>query len=144
MFADSTNTALCRWSLFFFFVCFFIPLCRYHLMAVLRSICTTLLTPADEATTSRKQLDPLPSQLSHKKEKRKKKKIHNAETRACERSGASSEERSVQNIVGARSGFLSKGWSDRSVSLRFRSDTAHTTSLGHAQIHPECTCAFNN
>ncbi len=55
-----------------------------------------------------------------------------------------SEERSVQNIVGARSGFLSKGWSDRSVSLRFRSDTAHTTSLGHAQIHPEFTCAFNN
>ncbi len=51
-----------------------------------------------------------------------------------------SEERSVQNIVGARSGFLSKGWSDRSVSLRFRSDTAHTTSLGHAQIHPEFTC----
>ncbi len=42
---------------------------------------------------------------------------------------------SVQNIVRARSGFLSKGWSDRSVSLRFRSDTAHTTSLGHAQIH---------
>ncbi len=55
-----------------------------------------------------------------------------------------SEERSVQNIVGARSGFLSKGWSDRSVSLRFHSDTAHTTSLGHAQIHPEFTCAFNN
>ncbi len=55
-----------------------------------------------------------------------------------------SEERSVQNIVGARSGFISKGWSDRSVSLRFRSDTAHTTSLGHAQIHPEFTCAFNN
>ncbi len=55
-----------------------------------------------------------------------------------------SEERSVQNIVGAWSGFLSKGWSDRSVSLRFRSDTTHTTSLGHAQIHPEFTCAFNN
>ncbi len=55
-----------------------------------------------------------------------------------------SEERSVPNIVGARSGFLSKGWSDRSVSLRCRSDTAHTTSLGHAQIHPEFTCAFNN
>ncbi len=32
----------------------------------------------------------------------------------------------------------------RSVSLLFRSDTAHTTSLGHAQIHPEFTCAFNN
>ncbi len=30
-------------------------------------------SPVDEATTSRKQLDPLPSQLSHKKEKRKKK-----------------------------------------------------------------------
>ncbi len=57
--------------------------------------------------------------------------------------GASAE-RSVRNIVGARSGFLSKGRSDRSVSLRFRSDTAHTTSLGHAQIHPEFTCAFNN
>ncbi len=55
-----------------------------------------------------------------------------------------SKKRSVQNIVGVRSGFLSKGWSDRSVSLRFRSDTAHTTSLGHAQIHPEFTCAFNN
>ncbi len=58
-------------------------------------------------------------------------------------SGASGE-RSVQNVVGARSGFLSKGWSDRSVLLRFRSDTAHTSSLGHAQIHPEFTCAFNN
>ncbi len=42
-------------------------------MAVLRSICTPF-SPTDEATTSRKQLDPLPSQLSHKKEKRKKKK----------------------------------------------------------------------
>ncbi len=59
-----------------------------------------------------------------------------AVSRACERS--------VRNIVGARSGFLSKGRSDRSISLRFRSDTAHTTSLGHAQIHPEFTCAFNN
>ncbi len=59
-----------------------------------------------------------------------------AVSRACERS--------VQNIVGARSGFLFKGRSDRSVSLRFRSDTAHTTSLGHAQIHPEFPCAFNN
>ncbi len=57
--------------------------------------------------------------------------------------GASAE-RSVRNIVGARSGFLSKGRSDRSVSLLFHSDTAHTTSLGHAQIHPEFTCAFNN
>ncbi len=57
--------------------------------------------------------------------------------------GASAE-RSVRNIVGARSGFLSKGRSDRSVSLLFRSDTAHTMSLGHAQIHPEFTCAFNN
>ncbi len=57
--------------------------------------------------------------------------------------GASGE-RSVRNIVGARSGFLSKGRSDRSVSLLFRSDSAHTTSLGHAQIHPEFTCAFNN
>ncbi len=41
-------------------------------------------SPADEATTSRKQLDPLPSQLSHKKEKKKEErrrtKIHNAET----------------------------------------------------------------
>ncbi len=57
--------------------------------------------------------------------------------------GASGE-RSVRNIVGARSGFLSKGRSDRSVLLRFCSNTAHTTSLGHAQIHPEFTCAFNN
>ncbi len=57
--------------------------------------------------------------------------------------GASGE-RSVRNIVGARSVFLSKGRSDRSVSLLFRSNTAHTTSLGHAQIHPEFTCAFNN
>ncbi len=57
--------------------------------------------------------------------------------------GASAE-RSVRNIVGARSGFLSKGRSDRSVSLLFRSNTAHTTSLGHAQTHPEFTCAFNN
>ncbi len=62
--------------------------------------------------------------------------------RGAER-GASAEQ-SVRNIVGARSGFLSKGRSDRSVSLLFRSDTAHTTSLGHAQIHPEFTCAFNN
>ncbi len=52
----------------------------------------------------------------------------------AERSG----EQSVRNIVGARSEFLTKGRSDRSVSLRFRSDTAHTTSLGHAKIHPEC------
>ncbi len=52
-------------------------------------------------------------------------------SRACERSG----ERSVRNIVGARSGFLSKGRSDRSVSLLFRSNTTHTTSLGNAQIH---------
>ncbi len=51
--------------------------------------------------------------------------------------GASGE-RSVRNIVGARSGFLTKGRSGRSVSLRFHSDTAHTTSLGHAQIDPEC------
>ncbi len=58
----------------------------------------------------------------------------------AERSG----ERSVRNIVGARSGFLFKGRSDGSVSLRFRSDTAHTTSLGLAQIHPQFTCAFNN
>ncbi len=67
--------------------------------------------------------------------------------RACERSGAergANAERSVRNIVRARSGFLFKGRSDRSVSLRFRSDTAHTRSLGHAQIHPEFTCAFNN
>ncbi len=62
----------CYVPLFSFVLFFFLPLCRYHLMAVLRSI-------IDEATTSRKQLDPLPSQLSHKKEERKK-KIHNAET----------------------------------------------------------------
>ncbi len=36
-------------------------------------------SPADEATTSKRQLDPLPSQLSRKTEQ-KKKKIHNAET----------------------------------------------------------------
>ncbi len=60
---------MCRCSLLFWF---FLPLCRYHLMAVLRSICTALLT-ADEATTSRKQLDPLPSQLSRKTEQKIKK-----------------------------------------------------------------------
>ncbi len=37
-------------------------------------------SPADEATTSRKQLDPLSSQLSHKKEKRKKKEEKNKNT----------------------------------------------------------------
>ncbi len=37
-------------------------------------------SPADEATTSKRQLDPLPSQLSQKTEQKKKKKIHNAET----------------------------------------------------------------
>ncbi len=62
-------------------------------------------------------------------------------TRACERSGAVSE-RGAERAKYSR--FLSKGWSDRSVSLLFRSDTAHTTSLGHAQIHPEFTCAFSN
>ncbi len=71
MFADSTtNTAMCRCSLLFWF---FLPLCRYHLTAVLRSICTAF-SPADEATTSKRQLDPLPSQLSRKTEQKKKKK----------------------------------------------------------------------
>ncbi len=37
-------------------------------------------SPADEATTSKRQLDPLPSQLSRKTEQKKEKKIHNAET----------------------------------------------------------------
>ncbi len=71
MFADSTtNTALCRWSLLFLFLSSSvqIPLdgCpEIHMQQP--------FSPADEATTSRKQPDPLPSQLSHKKEKRKKK-----------------------------------------------------------------------
>ncbi len=47
-------------------------------------------------------------------------------------------ERGAERAKYSRSGFLTKGRSDRSVSVRFRSDTAHTTSLGHAQIHPEC------
>ncbi len=42
----------------------------------------------------------------------------------------------MRNIVGARSGFLSKGRSDRSVSLLFRSNTAHTTSLYRACTNP--------
>ncbi len=74
MFADSTNTALCRCSLLFVFLSSSVqipfdgcPEIHMHHPSHL----------ADEATTSRKQLDPLPSQLSHKK---KKKKIHNAET----------------------------------------------------------------
>ncbi len=77
MFADSTtNTAMCR-CLFCFG--FFLPLCRYHLMAVLRSICHRpshlRMKPRPLKTTS-----PLPSQLSRKTEQKKKKKIHNAET----------------------------------------------------------------
>ncbi len=54
-----------------------------------------------------------------------------------------SEERSVQNIVGARSGFLSKGWSDRSVSLRFRSDTAHTTSMHKSTLNSPVPSTIN-
>ncbi len=78
MFADSTtNTALCRWSLLFVFLSSSVQI------PLDGSPYAPPFSPADEATTSRKQLDPLPSQLSHKKEKRKKKeekKIHNAET----------------------------------------------------------------
>ncbi len=48
--------------------------------------------------------------------------------------GASGE-RSVQNIVGARSGFLSKGWSDRSVSLRYRSHHEPRACTNPPKIH---------
>ncbi len=69
MFADSTtNTALCRWSLLFVFLSSSVQI------PLDGSPYAPPFSPADEATTSRKQLDPLPSQLSHKKEKRKKKK----------------------------------------------------------------------
>ncbi len=53
--------------------------------------------------------------------------------RACER-GASGE-RSVRNIVGARSRFLSKGRSDRSVSLRFRSHHESRACTNPPRIH---------
>ncbi len=71
MFADSTNTALCRCSLLFVFLSSSVQIpfdgCpEIHMHHP--------FSPADKATTSRTQLDPLPSQLSHKKEKRKKKK----------------------------------------------------------------------
>ncbi len=75
MFADSTtNTALCRWSLLFLFLSSSvqIPLDGCPEIHMHR--------PSHEATTSRKQLDPLPSQLSHKKEKRKKKEEKNKNT----------------------------------------------------------------
>ncbi len=78
MFADSTtNTAMCRCSLlvwFFFFLCadttWWLSWDPYALP----------FSPADEATTSKRQLDPLPSQLSRKDRTKKEKKIHNAET----------------------------------------------------------------
>lgn len=44
-----------------------------------------------------------------------------------------------QNLDRARSVLLFKNWSGRSVSLQFRFDTAHTTSLRHVPIHPEIT-----
>ncbi len=48
--------------------------------------------------------------------------------------GASGE-RSVRNIVGARSGFLSKGRSDRSVSLRYRSHHEPRACTNPSRIH---------
>ncbi len=54
-------------------------------------------------------------------------------TRACERNR--SGERSVQNIVGTRSVFLSKGWSDRSVSLRYRSHHEPRACRNPPRIH---------
>ncbi len=48
--------------------------------------------------------------------------------------GASAE-RSVRNIVGARSGFLSKGRSDRSVSLLFRSHHESRACTNPPRIH---------
>ncbi len=71
MFADSTtNTAMCRCSLLFWFFFF---LCADTTWWLSWDPYAPTSSPADEATTSRKQLDPLPSQLSPKKEKRKKK-----------------------------------------------------------------------
>ncbi len=55
-------------------------------------------------------------------------------TRACEPSG----ERSVRNIAGARSGFLSKGRSDRSlapVPLRYRSHHEPRACTNPPRIH---------
>ncbi len=107
--------------------------------------------PGDCSVTLRPRLEYVPKSLSTPFERTETVSLSALATKSSPSpdhvSGAehgASKERSGQNIVGARSGFLSKGWSDRSVSLRFRSDTAHTTSLGHAQIHPEFTCAFNN
>ncbi len=75
MFADSTNTALCRWSLLFVF------------------LSSSVQIPPDGCPEihmhhpSHLRMKPQPlennqthCQLSHKKERRKKKKIHNAET----------------------------------------------------------------
>ncbi len=70
MFADSTNTALCRC---FSLVCVPFFLCADTTWWLSWDPYAPPFSPADKATTSRKQLDPLPSQLSHKKEKRKKK-----------------------------------------------------------------------
>ncbi len=71
MFADSTtNTAMCRCSLLVWFFSF---LCADTTWWRSWDPYAPPFSPADEATTSRKQLDPLPSQLPHKKEKRKKK-----------------------------------------------------------------------
>ncbi len=46
-----------------------------------------------------------------------------------------SEERSVQNIVGARSGFLSKGWSLAPVPLRYRSHHEPRACTNPPRIH---------
>ncbi len=78
MFADSTtNTAMCRCSLLFWF---FSSSVQIPLDGCPEIHMQPPFSPADEATTSKRQLDPLPSQLSRKTEQKKKKKIHNAET----------------------------------------------------------------
>ncbi len=66
MFADSTtNTALCRCSL----VCVSFFLCADTTWWLSWDPYAPPFSPADKATTSRRQLDPLPSRLSHKKKK---------------------------------------------------------------------------
>ncbi len=67
----------------------------------------------------------------------KTKSWYGLESRACERSGAWSERGGggVRNIVGARSGFLSKGRSDRSVSLQYCSHHESRACTNPPRIH---------
>ncbi len=79
MFTDSTtNTALCRWSLLFVFLS---PSVQIPFNGCPEIHMHHPFSPADKATTSRKQPDPLPTITQERKKKEeRRKKIHNAET----------------------------------------------------------------